>query len=56
VNPSWRQTIVAALLIAFVAAAAVWFLEDFQRRATVEMMREQWAAWLDTLPMRGEGK
>lgn len=47
---SWKQTIVAALVIAFVAAAAVWFLEDFQRRQLQTAMRAEWQAFLERLP------
>jgi hypothetical protein len=50
---NWKQTVAAALLIAFVAAAVVWFLEDFQRRQVQAMMREEWQAWLAKLPTVG---
>jgi hypothetical protein len=53
---AWKQLIVAALVIAFVSAAAVWFLEDFQRRALQTSMREEWARWLAELPVRGNGE
>lgn len=52
---SWKQTLVAALLIAVVAAACVWFLEDFNRARTVETMREEWAKFLAELPVKGDG-
>lgn len=52
---NWRQTIVAALVVAFVAAAAVWFLEDFERRQVREMMRTEFEAWLAKLPVRDDG-
>lgn len=52
---SWKQTVAGALVIALVAAAVVWFLEDFERARVREMMREEWTAWLEKFPVRGEG-
>lgn len=52
---SWKQTLVGAIVIALVAAAVVWMLEDFNRQRTVETMREEWTRWLSTLPTQGEG-
>jgi hypothetical protein len=50
---NWRQTIAAALLIALVSAAAVWFLEDFQRRQWRTLMAEEWGKWISQLPTTG---
>lgn len=52
---SWRQTIAAALLIAFVSAMAVWFLEDFNRRQAVAAMRAEWSSFLADWPTQHEG-
>lgn len=41
-----RQTIIAAVILACVAAAVVWWLEQFNRRLLEARMQE----WLDSLP------
>ena len=53
---SWRQTIAGALLVALVAAAVVWFLEDFERARMRETLREEWSSFLAQLPVRDEPK
>lgn len=51
---TWKQTLAAALIIAGVSAAVVWFLEDFERERVRETMRTEWAAFLAELPDRAQ--
>lgn len=48
---SWKQTVVMGVLIACLAAAAVWFLEDFQRQRMQAQFAAQVRAWLAELPV-----
>ena len=52
---TWRQTLAGAIVVALVAAAVVWYLEDFERARMREMLRDEWSSFLAELPVREQG-
>jgi len=46
---TWRQTIVAAVIMGLIAAALVWYLERFQTELIVEKFRKEIDEWKGTI-------